>query len=71
MTKIKLCGLSRPCDIHMANEVKPDYIGFVFRRRASGMSIPKRHLSSKLCSTPGSRRSACSWMKRLRQSPTF
>lgn len=30
MTKIKLCGLSRPCDIEAANELKPDYIGFVF-----------------------------------------
>lgn len=30
MTKIKLCGLSRPCDIEIANELKPDYIGFVF-----------------------------------------
>ena len=30
MTKIKLCGLSRPCDIGAANELKPDYIGFVF-----------------------------------------
>ncbi len=30
MTKIKLCGLSRPEDIEAANELKPDYIGFVF-----------------------------------------
>lgn len=30
MTKIKLCGLSRPCDIEAVNELKPDYIGFVF-----------------------------------------
>ena len=29
-TRIKLCGLSRPADIRMANELKPDYIGFVF-----------------------------------------
>lgn len=36
MTKIKMCGLSRPCDIEAANEIRPDYIGFVFvktRRR--------------------------------------
>lgn len=36
MTKIKLCGLSRPCDIEAANKLKPEYIGFVFapkRRR--------------------------------------
>ena len=30
MTRIKFCGLSRPCDIQAANEIKPDYIGFVF-----------------------------------------
>ena len=30
MTKIKLCGLSRPCDIEAVNQLKPDYIGFVF-----------------------------------------
>lgn len=30
MTKIKLCGLSRPCDIETANLLRPEYIGFVF-----------------------------------------
>ncbi len=30
MIKIKLCGLTRPCDIEAADELKPDYIGFVF-----------------------------------------
>lgn len=30
MTKIKLCGLTQPCDIEAANELCPDYIGFVF-----------------------------------------
>lgn len=30
MTKIKLCGLSRPCDVEAANGLQPDYIGFVF-----------------------------------------
>lgn len=34
MTKIKLCGLSRPCDIDAANELKPDYIGFVFAQKS-------------------------------------
>ena len=29
-TQIKLCGLSRPCDIEAANALNPDYIGFVF-----------------------------------------
>ena len=30
MTKIKLCGLRREADIEAANELRPDYIGFVF-----------------------------------------
>ena len=30
MTKIKLCGLSRPIDIDIANILKVDYVGFVF-----------------------------------------
>ncbi len=30
MTKIKLCGLMRPCDIETANILMPEYIGFVF-----------------------------------------
>lgn len=30
MTKIKICGLSRPIDIEFVNEAVPDYIGFVF-----------------------------------------
>ncbi len=34
MTKIKLCGLSRPCDIEAANRLKPDYVGFVFAAKS-------------------------------------
>ena len=30
MTKIKLCGLSRTEDIETVNELKPEYVGFVF-----------------------------------------
>lgn len=35
MTKIKLCGLSRECDIEYANELLPEYIGFVFAPKSS------------------------------------
>ena len=34
MTKIKFCGLTREEDIRAANELKPDYIGFVFWARS-------------------------------------
>ena len=34
MTKIKLCGLTRPCDIETANKLNPDYIGFVFAKKS-------------------------------------
>lgn len=30
MTKIKICGLFRPCDAEFVNEAMPDYAGFVF-----------------------------------------
>lgn len=30
MTNIKLCGLSRMVDIEVVNELKPEYIGFIF-----------------------------------------
>lgn len=33
-TKIKLCGLTRPCDIAAANRLLPDYIGFVFAKKS-------------------------------------
>lgn len=35
MTKIKLCGLTRQCDIEWANELMPDFIGFVFAKKSS------------------------------------
>lgn len=30
MTNIKLCGLSRPQDIKIANQLRPEFVGFVF-----------------------------------------
>jgi len=41
MTKIKMCGLSRVCDIEYANEVLPEYIGFVFAEKS------RRYVSSE------------------------
>ena len=47
MTKIKLCGLSRPEDIEAANSIGPDYIGFVFARRSSRHVTPEQAASLK------------------------
>ncbi len=41
MTKIKFCGLSHPHDITIANELKPEYIGFVFAPKS------RRYVSSE------------------------
>ena len=42
MTKIKICGLSRPCDIEAANELKPEYIGFVFAPNSKRYVTPEK-----------------------------
>ena len=34
MTRIKLCGLSRPEDILAANALRPEYVGFVFAQKS-------------------------------------
>ncbi len=36
MTKIKICGLFRSCDIDFVNEAKPDWCGFI-------INFPKSH----------------------------
>jgi Phosphoribosylanthranilate isomerase len=41
MTKIKLCGLSRPCDIEAANALLPEYIGFVFAPKSKRYVSPQ------------------------------
>ena len=50
MTKIKLCGLTRPCDIEWVNALAPDYIGFVFARKSRRYVPPMnaRELRDKL-----------------------
>lgn len=42
MTKIKLCGLSRICDIEFVNELKPEYIGFVFSQKSKRYVSPEK-----------------------------
>jgi phosphoribosylanthranilate isomerase len=36
MTKLKICGLFRPCDMEFVNEAKPDWCGFI-------VNFPKSH----------------------------
>ena len=42
MTKIKFCGLSRPCDIAAANACRPAYVGFVFASASRRYVPPER-----------------------------
>ncbi len=39
MTKIKICGLFRECDIDFVNEAKPDFAGFVFAKSHRQVSV--------------------------------
>lgn len=51
MTRIKICGLSRECDIDFVNEALPDYCGFILGAPKSprNISIPQLHkLRSRL-----------------------
>ncbi len=51
MTGIKLCGLTRRCDIEAANALKPEYIGFVFAPNSRRYLSPERaaELKRLLC----------------------
>lgn len=42
MTKIKLCGLSGIEEIEVANELKPEYIGFVFAPKSRRYVTPEK-----------------------------
>lgn len=42
MTKIKMCGLSRECDIEYANEIMPEFIGFVFAEKSRRYVLPQK-----------------------------
>lgn len=55
MTKIKLCGLSRPEDIEIANSLMPDYIGFIFAKKSRRYVDPDAALRLKSRLSPGIR----------------
>lgn len=45
--RIKLCGLRRPCDMEVANELRPDYVGFVFAKKSARYVSPEQAASLK------------------------
>ena len=52
-TKIKFCGLMRECDILAANEIRPDYIGFVFAKKSRRYVAPNLARQLKAALDPG------------------
>ena len=55
MTKIKLCGLTRPLDIRAVNELMPDYVGFVFYPKSKRFITPKHTMRLREMLDPGIR----------------
>lgn len=51
--RIKLCGLTRPCDIEAVNDLRPDYIGFVFAKKSRRYVSPKQAAELKSLLRPG------------------
>ena len=55
MTKIKFCGLKTLDDISFANEILPEYVGFVFAKKSKRFVTPaqaeklRNALSKKIC----------------------
>ncbi len=43
--RLKICGLSRPCDIEIVNEARPDFAGFVVNYPKSRRSVTPRQLA--------------------------
>lgn len=53
MTRIKLCGLSRSCDMEAVNELKPEYIGFVLAPKSKRYVTPEKVEELKRMLVPG------------------
>lgn len=41
MTRIKVCGLKRPCDIEAVNAAKPDFAGFIIEVPKSSRNVSR------------------------------
>ncbi|MDO5708274.1 MAG: phosphoribosylanthranilate isomerase [Andreesenia angusta] len=48
MTKVKICGLKREEDIKYINEIKSDYIGFIFAKSSRKVSIDQAKALNEL-----------------------
>ena len=55
MTKIKLCGLTRPLDIQAVNELRPDYVGFVCYSQSRRFVTPAQAATLKKLLDPAIR----------------
>ena len=53
MTRIKMCGIRRPEDIAAVNDIRPDYIGFVFFRGSRRYVEPETARALKAALAPG------------------
>ena len=54
MTRIKICGLSRPCDVAFVNEAQPNWCGFIIDFPKSHRSVtPAQALSLRRQLAPG------------------
>lgn len=54
MTQIKICGLSRDCDIDYVNEATPDYIGFILHFPKSRRNVtPEKAAELRRRLSPG------------------
>ena len=53
MTKVKFCGMMREDDVAAVNELRPDYIGFIFAPESRRYVSPQKAASfSMLLYTP-------------------
>ena len=53
MTRIKFCGLTRPADVAAANELRSEYIGFVFAPKSRRYLPPEQAAALKAQLAPG------------------
>lgn len=53
MTRIKLCGIRREEDAAVANELAPDYVGFVFAKKSKRYVTPEKAEELRKILDPG------------------